>query len=90
MYRPIYITEWDGVFHVLAGLPEPLVDPYMSRSGFRRIDGQRAFSNGQVVVSMAGPEPIWSGPGWRLVGRSPERFFVLRRVSVPARQRVLA
>lgn len=94
MYRPIYITEWDGVFHVLAGMPEALVDGYLQRSGFRRIEGQQAFSNGHVVVSLAGQdagqEAIWSGPGWRLVGTAPGRFFVLRRVAAQARQRETA
>jgi hypothetical protein len=69
-------------------MPEPFVDSFLVRSGFRRIDGVRAFSNGQVVVSLAEAEPIWSSQGWRLVGRSPERFFVLRRVGAAIRPTV--
>ncbi|WP_207477810.1 hypothetical protein [Arenibaculum pallidiluteum] len=82
MYRPKYVTEWDGIFHVLAGMPELLVDTYLARCGFSRVEGHRAFSNGQIVVSLVGCGDIWSSPGWRLVGQAPERFFVLRRIGV--------
>lgn len=79
MYRPIYVTEWDGIFHVLAGMPDELVGDYLARCGFLPVEGSHAFSNGHVIISFMGDEEIWSGPGWRLVGRTPERFFVLRR-----------
>lgn len=86
MYRPKFVTEWDGIFHVLAGMPDPLVEAYLTRCGFRRIEGHRAFSNGQIVVSVIGGGDIWSSPGWRLVGQAPERFFVLCRIGVPRRK----